>query len=108
MRAVINDTKCDSRNYEWTAWNSADSPADLNDDHELLIDHQRLFRFGKNDKFSIKKNLRVCDRPTHIDAREVHSNISWVGSDSLLIHQSAKSFLSSSNEWSHGISKDFG
>lgn len=44
MKAVINDTKCDTYNYEWTSWNSVQSPSDLENDYELLIDHQRLFR----------------------------------------------------------------
>ena len=54
--------------------------------------------------------FRVCDRPTHIDAREVLSNISWVGSDSTLIHRHKKYRNSSifDHQWSYGLSNDFG
>ena len=61
-------------------------------------------------KYKISFLLRVCDRPTHIDAREVLSNISRVGSDSMLIHRHEKYINSSTfiHQWSHGLSKDFG
>ena len=56
----------------------------------------------------------VCDSPTHIEAREVETHLSWIDSYSFLVHDSNSSsalFLDELNPnpvWASGISKDFG
>lgn len=42
-----------------------------------------------------------------MDAREVLTNTSWVGSDSLLVYAHGDS-IDSNQTWSYGLSKSFG
>ena len=93
---------------------------------EVLIQHQttilKLCLTTEKDtsKLFIGKNqiqilfLSVCDSPSHIEARERDTKISWISSKSILVHDSASTTanfpntINSNPRWAHGISKDFG
>ena len=59
------------------------------------------------DDFFFKLIDSVCQNPTHMDAREVRTKISWIGSDSLLVYAHDHS-VKSNSKWSYGLSKSFG
>ena len=105
----------------WTDWKSASNASDGND-FEILADHVRLFgsvhflitqvpNFWN--KANLNFNFRVCSSPTHIDARTVNGNFSWLGTQTVFIYDTnPKSINSNSKQsersWAYGISKDSG
>ena len=108
MTLETDDHKCESEAYEWTSWQSElTPPADNTYDMELLKHHQQFFGQVFLSELNLFELKRVCDNPTHMDAREVSTKISWVGSDSLLVYAHSDS-IESNPTWSHGLSKSFG
>ena len=62
---------------------------------------------------SLNSSLRVCSKPSHIDARIINGSLSWFGADKVLIYDTnPKSLHSNSDQsqrrWAYGISKDSG
>ena len=93
---------------EWTGWNSA-SDASNGSDFEILADHVLLF--GWVESLIVKSTeifkLSVCSRPTHIDARTVNDQFSWLGTDATLIYDTTPKPAAERN-WAYGISRSFG
>ena len=50
--------------------------------------------------------LSVCEYPTYIEARERHTNKSWMGLDSILVY--LVEYDEENPSWAVGFSKDFG
>ena len=63
--------------------------------------------------FSLE-SVPVCESPTHIEAREVDTQSSWIDSKSFLVHDSNSTAALFSDDlnpfpnWAYGISKDSG
>ena len=58
-------------------------------------------------------NLRVCPKPTHIEARTVNGHFSWFGTQSFFINDLNKksaneNSIQAARNWASGLSKDFG
>ena len=59
-------------------------------------------------------SVPVCESPTHIEAREVETQLSWIDSKSFLVHDSNSTtalfadVLNPYPSWAYGISKDSG
>ena len=62
---------------------------------------------------SLNFNLRVCSKPSHIDARIINGSLSWLGADKVLIYDKNPKSVDANSEqsqrsWAYGISKDSG
>ena len=87
---IHDHVDCKSHELLWTEWQSVDNKD--GNDFELFSEHQQYHR--------------VCDFPSHIEAREIDSKIDWIRSKFKLIHD-----ISTNNEnskWSFGLSKNYG